>query len=354
VKIAVVAPNWLGDVVMALPAIADLRRHFADATLTVAARGPLAALAAMVPGVDETLALESRRGAHVLATVWTDARRLRAEGFDAVLVLPNSFHAALVAFAARVPERWGYRAGFRAPLLTRGVPRPRAGRLHQAEYYQRLTRALGIPPGALRAEIRVDAGHQASADRLLRAHGWDGGPLVGIAPGAAYGSAKRWPPERMGALAARLARDGHAEIAIVGADRDRETVEVVTRTAAAQGAAAGQVLNLAGKTDLPVLAGVLSRCRAFVSNDSGAMHLAAAVDVPVVAIFGPTREWATSPLPGPSRLETAIVRTDVPCRPCMLRTCPIDHRCMTRIAVEDVMTPVVVALQRTPARREAP
>ena len=304
--------------------------------------------------MDETLALASGRGAQVLVTIPADARRLRAGSFDAVLLLPNSFHAALVAFRARIPERWGYRADFRAPLLTLAVPRPRAPRMHQAEYYQHLTSALGIPAGPLRAEIRVDARHRADADRLLRTHGWDGGPLVGIAPGAAYGSAKRWLPDRMGAVAARLARDGHAGVVVVGADEDRETVEIVTRTATAEGARSSRVLNLAGKTDLPVLAGVLSRCRAFVSNDSGAMHLAAAVDVPVVAIFGPTREWATSPLPGPSRLETAIVRTDVPCRPCMLRTCPIDHRCMTRIAVDDVVSPVMVALQRTPTAREAP
>jgi heptosyltransferase II len=353
VKLLVVAPNWLGDLVMALPAIADLRRHFAAATLTIAARGPLGALAAMVPGVDDTLALETRPGAHVLASLRADARRLRAGRFEAALLLPNSFHAALVALGARIPERWGYRADFRAPLLTRAVPRPRAARLHQAEYYQRLTAALGIAAGPLRAEIRVDPGHRCDADRLLGAHGWEGGPLVGIAPGAAYGSAKRWPPERMGALAGRLACGGHAGVVVVGADADRETVEVVTRTAAAEGAGAGRVLNLVGKTDLPVLAGVLSRCRAFVSNDSGAMHLAAAVDVPVVGIFGPTREWATSPLPGPSRLEATIVHTDVSCRPCMLRTCPIDHRCMTRISVEDVMAPVVAALQRTPTSRKA-
>jgi lipopolysaccharide heptosyltransferase II len=354
VNILVVAPNWLGDVVMALPAIADVRRHFAGATLTIAARAPLAALAALVPGVDETIALEGGRGARIVATLRRNARRLRAGRFDATLLLPNSFHAALVAFGARIPERWGYRTDCRAPMLTRAVARPRAPRMHQAEYYQHLTSALGFPAGPLRAEICVDARHRADADRLLRAHGWDGGPLVGIAPGAAYGSAKRWLPDRMGAVAARLARDGHASVVLVGADADRDTVEIVTRTASAEGAAPGRVLNLAGKTDLPVLAGVLSRCRAFVSNDSGAMHLAAAVDVPVVAIFGPTREWATSPLPGPSRIETAIVRTDVPCRPCMLRTCPIDHRCMTRIAVDDVMAPVMVAVQRTPATRETP
>jgi heptosyltransferase II len=260
----------------------------------------------------------------------------------------------LLARQSRIPERWGFRADLRTPLLTRAVEKPRASRLHQAEYYQHLTRTLGIAPGPLVADVRVDAEHRVTADRLLREHGWDDGPLVGIAPGAAYGWAKRWPPDRVGALAARLARDAGASVVLVGAAADQDTVAEVTRAAFAAGAGARNIIDLAGKTDLPALAGVLARCRAFVSNDSGAMHLAAAVDVPVVGIFGPTREWATSPLPGPHGIRAAIVRTDVWCRPCMLRTCPIDHRCMTGIGVEDVISPVLAMLRAPRARIEAP
>ena len=352
-RLLVLAPNWLGDAIMALPAIADLRRHYPGAALTLAARRPLAALASMVPGVDASMPLDGRGGARVITALRGDIDRVREGRFDAALLLPNSFHAALLAYRARIPQRWGYRADLRTPLLTRAVPKPRVARLHQAEYYQHLTRGLGIASGPLVAEVRVDEARRAGADRLLREHGWDGSPLVGIAPGAADGWAKRWPPERMGALAARLAHEAGASVVNVGASADRDTVDTVVRTAGAAGAGAGAVIDLAGKTDLPALAGVLSRCRAFVSNDSGAMHLAAAVDVPVIGIFGPTREWATSPLPGPRAIQTAIVHTDVSCRPCMLRTCPIDHRCMTRIAVEDVMAPVVVALNGPPVRAEA-
>jgi heptosyltransferase II len=352
VRLLVLAPNWLGDLVMALPAIADARRHHPAATLTVAARRPLASLAAMIPGVDSSIPLDGRGGARVLATLRGDIDRVRNSAFDAALILPNSFHAALLARQSRIPERWGFRSDLRTPLLTRGVPKPRVPRLHQAEYYQHLTRGLGMPSGRLVADIRVTDEHRGAADRLLRKHGWDGRPLVGVAPGAAYGWAKRWPPERMGALAARLARDAGASVVMVGAAADRDTVALVARAALAGGAAAEAIIDLAGATDLPTLAGVLSRCGAFVSNDSGAMHLAAAVDVPVVGIFGPTREWATSPLPGPGALEAEIVRTDVWCRPCMLRTCPLDHRCMTGIAVDDVVAPVLVALNGAPARRE--
>ncbi len=353
-KVVVLAPNWLGDVIMALPALADVRRHYAEATLTIAARRPLAALATMIPGVDGGVPLDGRGGARVVTTLRGDIERLRNRQFDAALLLPNSFHAALLVHQARIPERWGFRADVRAPLLTCAVPKPRGVRLHQSEYYQHLTRELGIPPGPRVAEIRVGDEHRAAADRLLAEHGWDGRPLVGVAPGAAYGWAKRWPPERMGQLAARLARDAGAGVVIVGAAADRETVDIVVAAARAAGAAAAAILDLAGKTDLPALAGVLARCRSFVSNDSGAMHLAAAVDVPVVGIFGPTREWATSPLPGRRGLDTAIVHTDVWCRPCMLRTCPIDHRCMTGIAVDDVIAPVLVSLGHAPASRETP
>ena len=352
-RLLVLAPNWLGDAIMALPAIADLRRHYPRATLTIAARRPLAALGTMVPGGDAGIPLDGRGGARVITALRGDIDQVREGRFDAALLLPNSFHAALLAYRARIPQRWGYRGDLRTPLLTRSVSKPRIARLHQAEYYQHLTRGLGIARGPLVAEIRVKSEHRAAADRLLREHGWDGRPLVGVAPGAAYGSAKRWSPGRMGALAARLAHEARAGVVIVGATADRDTVDDVVRTAGAAGAGR-EIIDLAGRTDLPALAGVLSHCRAFVSNDSGAMHLAAAVDVPVVGIFGPTREWATSPLPGPRGVHAAIVHTDVSCRPCMLRTCPIDHRCMTGISVEDVMAPVLGALQRSHAGSEAP
>jgi heptosyltransferase-2 len=198
--------------------------------------------------------------------------------------------------------------------------------------------------------LRVSEDARAAARRLLERDGWSGEPIVGLAPGAAYGSAKRWPPERVGELAARVSSRLGARTAIVGALADRATADEVVAAAAAAGAPPGTVIDLTSRTDLPTLMGVLATCAAFVSNDSGAMHLAAALDVPVVAVFGPTREWATSPLAGPAGHEATIVLADVDCRPCMLRTCPIDHRCMTRIGVDDVFEPVARVLgKRGPA-----
>lgn len=349
-RIVVLAPNWLGDAIMALPALADVRRALPDTHLTVAARPAVAPLFGAVPGVDDVHAVALRGGLQVLRGLGRAARALRAHRYDAALLLPNSFAAAWLVRRARVPARWGYGGDLRGPLLTRAVPRPRDIRMHQAEYYQRLTAALGFPRGPRRAVLHVKEPARARGEALLRGAGWRGEPLVGIAPGAAYGSAKRWLPARAGELAARLAREHQAAVVVVGAAADRETAGEVVRAAARHGSP--ELIDLVGRTTLPDLMGVLMQCRAFVSNDSGAMHLAAALDVPVVAVFGPTREWATSPLPGAANLAPAIVHTDVSCRPCMLRTCPIDHRCMTGIRVEDVLSPVRVHLAgAAPAER---
>jgi heptosyltransferase-2 len=327
------APNWLGDVVMALPALADVTRRFAGAEVLVAARRNLAPLFEAVPGLAGVIALEGRGRSGRRA----DAAALREAGLDAVLCLPNSFHAAWLAWRAGIRERWGYRADARGLLLTRAVRRPRGGRTHHARYYQHLTTELGCTAGPLEPALRLTPALRDAGEGVLRRAGWEGERIVGLAPGAAYGSAKRWPPERMGQVAARLALEHGMRPVLVGAPDDCETAREVVGHAARAGLPTGGLLNLAGRTTLRALMGVMARCAAFVSNDSGAMHLAAALDVPVVAIFGPTREWATSPLPGPAGRPAIVVHADVFCRPCMLATCPIDHRCMTRIGTDQIV-----------------
>jgi heptosyltransferase-2 len=190
----------------------------------------------------------------------------------------------------------------------------------------------------------------SSAAELLRRRGWTGERLVGLAPGAAYGWAKRWPPAYVGTLASYLVRDLDTRPVLVGAAADRDTArDVVEEVRRRMGREESErVIDLVGQTDLTTLTGVLARCSAFVANDSGAMHLAAALGVPVTAIFGPTREWATAPLHPDGGPAAAVLKADVWCRPCMLRNCPIDHRCMTRIAPEDVLASVAAQLSATP------
>jgi heptosyltransferase-2 len=329
-RVVVRLPNWLGDIVMALPALGALRTGFPRAHLAAAAPAPLVPLLAAVPGVDEAIPLSTGSG---WSRVRADADQLAAGRFDLAVLFTNSFGTALSAWRAAVPERWGYRADARGWLLTRGVSR-RAARAgagrHHSEYYTTLVERLGIEAPASPARLAIPAAWRDRAARLLADHRIpSSSTLVGVAPGAAYGGAKRYPPRLVAEVLRQIAATTPAAVLLLGAPADRETghaIESELRRTGEDATLGGRLVNLVGRTDLPALCGVIANCRAFLSNDSGAMHLAAAAGVHVTAVFGPTDERATHPL-GPH----TIVREPVFCRPCLLRECPIDHRCMTRI-----------------------
>ena len=330
-----IAPNWLGDAVMALPAIADLRRHYPAAQLAIAARPPVAPLFTMVPGVDTIVTLPGGGGWRALRGWREDVQSLSAGSFDTAVLLPNSFATALIASRANIAARWGYAADGRASLLTRAIPKPPPP-VHQRAYYQALTSALGITEGPPYAKVSPDADR---ARLLLREIGLDvDEPFVAFAPGAAYGRAKQWLPERFAELAHAIIAERGWSVLMVGAKVDRDTCDDIARRLPKTGTRINRLIDFSGKSDLPALAGILSQASAVVSNDSGAMHLAGAVGTKVIAIFGPTNEHATSPLPaGPHAPAPIVITRDVFCRPCMLRECPIDHRCMRRITAAEVM-----------------
>jgi len=336
-RLLIVSPNWLGDAVMALPALGDVRRRFPTARLIVAARRAVASLFSMSPNVDEVLALEW--GGRILSRgPWRrDLAKLRDVRADAALLLPNSFASAWLVHRAGVPERWGYAADLRRRLLSRAVARPIVRR-HQSEYYRTLVRELGIENGPLEPVLVVPGHAVEQARELLRSQGWDQvRPLVVVAPGAAYGGAKRWPPEYFARTATTLVQEQGAHCALVGSTADAETTHVV-RALVPEDARA-RVSDLAGATTLETLAAVMSVARACISNDSGAMHLAGAVGVGLAALFGPTRDRETSPLGRPGRRVEVLIN-HVWCRPCMLRECPLDHRCMTGLLPEKVLATV--------------
>ena len=335
-RMVVLAPNWLGDAVMALPAIDDIRRHYKGARLGVAVRASIAPLFKAVEGVDDVLPLDGRGRLSNIAGLRGDSRRLKASRHELAILLPNSFAAAWLAWRAGVPERWGYRSDWRGPLLTRHVPRP-SGERHQVAYYQELVRALGIPNGPVRASVRVSAEDVQRARDLLRGSGIDASdPVVAVAPGAAFGHAKQWPPDRFGDVIDRISRETAARVVLVGSRGDAGSGYAVLASIRSQ-ASRKRVIDLIGRTDLGLLMGVLSDCQALISNDSGAMHLATALGVRVTAIFGSTNERTTGPVDWPGKTGGHKVLTSaVWCRPCMLRECPIDHRCMTGVSPADV------------------
>jgi len=329
VTVLVFSPNWLGDAVMALPAVADIRRHAATRRLVVAARPGLAALWHIVAGVDDVVVIPRARGAARWRTLRLNAEAIGRAGADIAVLLPNSLQTAWMARRAGIPERWGYRRNLRGWLLTRAVRRPR-GLVHQADYYRLLVAAAGISIGERAPRLGVPPAIVGEARDMLMAAGWTpGARLLGIAPGSAYGGAKRWPPERFAAVAAELARAHGLLPVLVGSEADRAAACAIEAELGKIGQAGSRPasINLAGRTDVPRLAGVLTLCAAFVSNDSGAMHLASAVGTPVVALFGPTDERVTAPVDARARVLTAAAW----CRPCLLRECPLDHRCMNGI-----------------------
>jgi len=331
--VLVVSPNWLGDAVMALPALADIRRHFAGARLLVAARPSVADLFRLVPGVDEVMMAEWRGAWWHRRALGADVMRLRETGATTAILFPNSFASALAPSRAGIAV-WGYRSDLRSRLLSRAVRRPKTP-LHQGDYYQHLVRELGIATGSLEPTLSIPPATMAEARALLTDRGWDGtSPLVALAPGAAYGKAKQWPPSHLVRLITDLTQDRRVACVLVGSRGDADTTAAIRRGVPRD--CQPLVLDLAGATTLPVLAAVLSLSRACVSNDSGAMHLAAAAGAPVVAVFGPTNERATRPLTR-AGVRAEVVSVPVWCRPCMLRECPIDHRCMTRIEPRDVL-----------------
>jgi heptosyltransferase-2 len=329
-RLVILAPNWLGDAVMALPAIADVRRAAPKTSIVIAARPVIAPMFALVPAIDDTIVLPRLVALRDVGSWRALGTGLADQQFDTALLLPNSMHAALVASRARIPERWGYRAGWRGGLLTRAVQRTSG--LHQVEYYQQLVHALGFPNGPIEPRVTVPLAAREAAARVLKEAGWDGrAPIVALAPGAAYGGAKRWPPTSFGKLVEALAADA-VRCVMVGSAADAATGEEV-QAALGRRERPVRLINLIARTDLATLAGVLSHCRALVTNDSGAMHLGAAVGVSVTAVFGPTDERATRPLGDAHR----VLLHPVWCRPCMLRECPIDHRCMRGIDVAVVL-----------------
>ncbi len=314
-RIVVRAPNWIGDVVLSLPALRDLKKNFPGARLEVLARPWVATLYEAVAEVD---AVVRSRG------VRADADAVRAR-FDAGVLFTNSFGTALSLALGRIPERWGYATEARGPLLTRRarVPPALRGR-SQVYYYRAMLAGVGLKVSAAPdASLRCPEAWAARGAALLGE-----GPVVGVNPGAAFGSAKQWMPARYAAAAEQIARHRGARVAILGSTAERpqgDAIAAAMRT---------PPVDLCGRTGLKELVGVLSRLDLLLTNDSGPMHLASALGTPLLAVFG-SSDWRETAPAGPARHR--LVREGVACAPCMLRECPIDHRCMTRVTVDRVV-----------------
>jgi heptosyltransferase II len=333
-KLMIRATNWVGDAIMALPALRAARNRFSDAQISVVARPNLVDLYREQDICDELIAYDSQgahqgwRGREALAT------QLRAKKFDVALLLQNAFDAAWITWRAGIPKRIGYARDGRSMLLTDAVPVPTQGEIppHEKFYYLELLRRAGWIDRLANEEhisLRVaDAQKRRAMQKIMEAGARPEAMRIAVGAGASYGAAKCWPADRFAQALNELVAQVDAQVILFGT-----ALELTVSAAIARGLRRAPV-DLTGKTSMRELPALLSQCHVFLGNDSGAMHVAAAVGLPIVAVFGPTDPLGTTPV----TQRVSIVQQKPYCSPCFLRHCPTDHRCMLAVSPAMVAT----------------
>lgn len=341
-KILVRSTNWIGDAVMTTPAVRTIRENFPESEITLLVHPWVSDVFRFSPRVDRLLIYDKKGRHRGIGGMVHLAAELRQERFDCAILLQNAFEAAVIACMARIPVRAGYATDGRGLLLTHGVHKTlEAVKKHEVHYYQRIMLGLGLRPAANELELflpgdRIDAAKTRVAAMVDFQIG--SLPLIGFNPGAAFGPAKRWPTKKFSGLAQMICRDPQARIFLFGSEADRPTCSEII---AGSGTAASQMLNLAGATSLIEAMALIGECDVFVTNDSGLMHVAAALRTPLVAIFGSTDHIAT----GPHADNAVVIRKPLPCSPCKKARCPEKHfRCMQLIDSDEVFAAVSTIL----------
>jgi heptosyltransferase-2 len=328
-------PNWIGDLVMATPILSDLRKAYPKARITAMCRSPICELLKEDPEIDELFCFSKANGFGRRAERRNIIEKLRKGGYDLGILLTHSFSSAWWFWLGKVQNRLGYECNGRNLLLTYSLEFPEnIQNQHLVVTYKQLLEPLGIPISDTPPRLYLSPKEVNDARILLRQQGIpDGALVVGINPGATYGSAKCWLPERFREVTERLLNEKDVYIVYFG---DIATVplvkEICTRLSS-------RVINLSGQTSLRELSSLISQCDVLLTNDSGPMHIADAIGTPIVALFGSTSEIVT----GPYRSGT-LIHKHVECSPCYQRTCPIDFRCMKRIESDEVYEAIIKIL----------
>jgi heptosyltransferase II len=334
-NIIVRMPNWIGDLVMATPVLTDLRKAYPEARLTAMCRTPLCDLLYEDPEIDELFCFSKVSGFGRHNEKRNIIEKLRKGKYDLGILLTHSFSSAWWFWQGSVANRVGYECNGRRLLLTYSIPlHERIQNQHLVITYKTLLLPLGIPLSDTSPRLFLKEKEIEDARELLQQHGISKEQLiVGINPGATYGSAKCWLPERFREVTQRLLREPNVSIVYFGDGATAQLVKEICH------GLSPKVVNLAGLTSLRELACLISLCDVLLTNDSGPMHIADAVGTPIIALFGSTNEIVT----GPYR-HGKVIHKHVECSPCYQRTCPIDFRCMRRIEAEEVYQEIVALL----------
>jgi heptosyltransferase-2 len=328
--VLVIGPNWIGDAVMSLPTLANLRRGLPKARIDLLVPHGVAPLFDDHPHLDRVISRDERQP---WRTRLTQVTALRSGEYQMVLLLPNSFRAALDAWFLRSPIRLGYATDGRRWLLTHAVPAAKGPPPHQIDAYLQLVAAMQLPIVERIPTLAPTPRAEIQAEHLWAMHGWGRtDQVIGICPGAAFGPAKRWWPELFAALADRLLASGRWRVVFFGSAAEVPLVDLI------RDRMRGQAVSLVGQDTVGSFVALAARCAVVIANDSGAMHIANAVGTRVVALFGPTDPRRTSPRTSPA----TVLHHELACSPCFRTTCPYtDHPCMRFIEVDEVYRAVL-------------
>jgi len=332
-RLLIRATNWIGDAIMITPAVRAIRAHFPQAEISILAKPWVAPVFEHNPHMDRVMLYDGKGQHRSLMGKLRLAKELRHHRFDAVILLQNAFESALLAFLAGIPKRIGYDTDARGFLLTHPVPCTSAIRaVHQTGYYLGILRGIGGAAENQDLELVISHADQERAWEILREHGISPEDTrVGINPGATFGTAKRWFPERYAELCQRLKKSWDCQILIFGGPGEEAMGHQLREHIG------DRCANFCGKTSLREAMALIQKCRLFITNDSGLMHVAAALDVPQVAIFGSTDHVTTSPRSDKSH----IVKVPTLCSPCLKPDCPEGHhRCMDAVTVDMVFATI--------------
>ncbi len=329
-RILVRTANWIGDAVMTLPALRAIRKNFPNAEITLLAKPWVAPVFENCSDSDHMLIYDAQGRHSGFAGKFRLARDLKGFQFDAAILFQNAFEAALVTLLASIPNRIGYDTDARSLLLSHAIPcTPDLKQVHQIEYYLGILRGAGLRADDMDLSLELSPEERRGASAFLGRHGiiWEERVVIGISPGATFGTAKRWFPERYVALCQRLQDAEDADILVFGGSGEATLGDWIGERVGKR------CTNLCGRTTLREAMALIETCRVFITNDSGLMHIGAALGVPLVAIFGSTDYVTTSP----AGTRSQMVRVPTPCSPCLKPDCPEEHhRCMKAITVEMV------------------
>jgi len=328
--ILVRAVNWLGDAVLTLPAIRQVKSFFPRASLSILALDRVAPVFQHLAEVDEVIPYLPKPPVTSLSDWLSWLRRLRQRRFDLAIIFPNSLESALIAWLLGIPHRVGYNTEARSFLLTQVVagPEKMAG-LHQVYRHEGILQAFGQISFDGFPELVLTSAEKEEGFQLILANGWrPDQKIIGLSPGAAYGPAKQWFPDRFATVADRLQEEFGAMVVLLGAGGDQEAAREIAR------AMQSPPLDLTGRTDLRTAFAVIHHLDLLITNDSGLMHAAAALWTPLVALFGSTDPFAT----GPFTPFASVLHQSLPCSPCLKRQCPENHyQCLDLLSVDEVM-----------------